>query len=353
MLTTALLAPVAGSLAARISLRTVMLSGAVLTTCGYVLLSVAPSYPIYLLAFGLLIGPGFATAVVLPPTLVTRWFAVNSGRVLGIVATPLTTAVVPLIATWTLRGFGLAGTYRALAAMTALAAVSCLFIVDHPPGVANLIAKQSAGLSCARVLPERPMTMLQMVRRLRYWALILPAIAATAGTMILTAHTVPLFQSWGMSLAVAASLLSVQGVAGMFGTVFFGWLADRIGGVTAMLVMVAAAAGLWLILLLKPPLMVTAPLVGLIGFHAAGVVPVLALMLSEAFGRENFSRAYGLMNLISLPFSVLCIPAAAMIFARTGSYEGAIAAEAAFLALGAALLLAGRRGTVPAVASPS
>jgi hypothetical protein len=41
--------------------------------------------------------------------------------------------------------------------------------------------------------------------------------------------------------------------------------------------------------------------------------------LSEGFGRENFSRAYGLVNLINLPFSVVSVPAASMVYARTGS----------------------------------
>ena len=349
MLSIALLAPVTGLLATRLSLRTMMIFGALLSAAGYVLLSVASSYPVYLMAFGLLVGPGFATAVVLPPTLVMRWFAVNSGRVLGLIATPVVNTIVPLMAAWTLRDFGLAGTYRVLAAMLAFAAVSCLFISDAPPRLASRAAGPDAGTPPQSPLPERLLTMMQLIGRFRYWALILPAIVATAGSMILVAHTVPLFRSWGMSLALAATLLSVQGFVGMFGTAFFGWLADKIGGATTMLVMVINIAGLWLLLLLKPPFMVTVPLVGLIGFHAAGVTPVLAVMLGQAFGRDNFSRAYGLMNLISLPFSVLCVPAAAMVYARTGSYAAVIVGEAAALALGAALLLVGRRSGAPAL----
>jgi MFS family permease len=121
MVGTALLAPVAGMLATRMSLRIVLLIGTLLTTSGYLLLSAAPSYPIYLLAFALLLGPGFAVAVVLPLTLVSRWFKFNSGRVLGLVAAPIVVTVVPLIASWTLQNFGLAWTYRVLAAMAAMA----------------------------------------------------------------------------------------------------------------------------------------------------------------------------------------------------------------------------------------
>ena len=66
--------------------------------------------------------------------------------------------------------------------------------------------------------------------------------------------------------------------------------------------------------------------------------------LSECFGRETFSRAYGLVNLVNLPFAVVSVPAAAMVYAHTGSYAGAIVGQVAFLALGSVLVLFARRG---------
>ncbi len=347
LLATSLLAPVTGLLATRLSLRTIMLLGALLTVAGYLLLSVASSYTMYMIAFGLLLGPGFATAVVLPPTLVTRWFRVNSGRVLGFVSAPIVIVIVPLISTWALHALGLAGAYRILAALAAIAAVSCLFIVDQPPEFGSRDAAVAEG-TVSGAGPAQPIAMMQLLGSFRFWATILPAIASLIGSIILTAHMVPMFQSWGFSLALAASLLSLQSFVGMFGTVFFGWLADRLGGATAMLLVVIDSIGLWLLLLLRPPFPITAVLIGLIGFHGAGVMPVLGVMLSRAFGARNFSRSYGLMNLVNLPFSVLCVPAAALVFARTGSYAGAIVGEAAFLALGAALLLSARRMASPA-----
>ena len=49
------------------------------------------------------------------------------------------------------------------------------------------------------------------------------------------------------------------------------------------------------------------------------------------------------MNLINLPFSVVSVPAASMVYARTGSYAGAIVGQVAFLALGSLLVLSARR----------
>ncbi len=76
--------------------------------------------------------------------------------------------------------------------------------------------------------------------------------------------------------------------------------------------------------------------------HGAGAIPVLSVALSEIFGRESFSRAYGLVNLVNLPFAVVSVPAAAMVYAHTGSYAGAIVGVAVFLALGGLLVLLAR-----------
>jgi MFS family permease len=98
-----------------------------------------------------------------------------------------------------------------------------------------------------------------------------------------------------------------------------------------------------MLLLLHPPFAVMAVLVGLIGLHGAGVLPVLGLVLSEAFGRENFSRAYGITNLLTLPFSVACVPAAAIIYTKTGSYSGAILGQAVFFLIAVGLALSAQR----------
>ena len=59
------------------------------------------------------------------------------------------------------------------------------------------------------------------------------------------------------------------------------------------------------------------------------------------------------MNLVNLPVSVVCVPAAALVYTRTGSYAGAIVGVAAFLMLAAVLVFAiGVKGR-KAVAQPA
>jgi MFS family permease len=336
----ALCAPIVGVIATRYSLRLLMLIGAILSTAGFALLATAGSYPLYLLAYGLLLGPGMAIGVILPPTLVTRWFAVNRGRTLGIVCTPVVIALVPLISNWTLQSFGLAVSYWVLAGLSAVAVIANLFIVDQPPGAETNASKIDNGTQPAS---SDAVSVGGILRSPRFWALSIAAVSSMTGSIVLTAHMVPMAATWGYSTTLAATLLSIQSLSGIAGTVIFGWIADRIGAVNALALLVFDGAVLWMLLLLQPPIALTAILVGLIGMHGAGVLPVLGLVLSEAFGRANFSRAYGISNLLNLPFSVMCVPAAAIVYTRTGSYSGAIVGQVVFFLIATVLVLSARR----------
>lgn len=346
-LATAVFAPLSGVVAGRYSLRLAMLIGSVLTTAGFALLALTRSFPLYIIAYGLLLGPGLASVgVVLPPTLVTRWFTVNRGRALGLTNTPLAIAAMPLFLTWLLQSKGLAFAYGVLAGLSALCLVANFFVVDRPPGSAAQAASPAGhAASASTTASTAGVTVMQLLHSTRYWAVTIAAIASTTSSVVLTAHMVPLAQSWGFTPGQGAVLLSMMSLIGIIGTIAFGAIVDRLGGVLTLALIAFDCVVLWLLLLLHPPFLVTAALVGLIGLHGAGILPVTGTVLGDLFGRESFSRAYGIFNLINLPFSVACVPAAAWVYERSGSYSGAIIGQACFFVIGLILALSARRRT--------
>jgi MFS family permease len=94
----AILASVAGVLAARYSLRRLMALAGVLMFLAWLMLAFAQSYWLFLLSYALL-GPAMAIGgSVLPPTLVTRWFQRHRGLAIGIVHLPIVITIMPLAA---------------------------------------------------------------------------------------------------------------------------------------------------------------------------------------------------------------------------------------------------------------
>jgi MFS family permease len=154
--------------------------------------------------------------------------------------------------------------------------------------------------------------------------------------------------SWGFSPAQGATLLSMQTIGGLAGTLIFGWIADRLGGLLTLALLVFDCAILWLLLLLHPPFIATIALILLFGVHSSGSLPVTGKVISELVGRESFSRAYGIFTLFNLPFAFACVPLAAAIFERTGSYNQALLAQVAFFVVSVPLALFARRRVLQA-----
>jgi MFS family permease len=335
-LVSALCGPLVGTLATRYSLRMVMLIGSILGVLGFVLLATTASFPLYIVAFALCFGPTLSAGTVLPAALVTRWFVVNRGKALGFVCAPIVIGFIPLVTTWALQHYGIATTYLLLAGLGSISVIANLFIIDRPPGAAATPAAMASAQAGSVTIGE-------LLRMPRFWARTFGFAISAGMTVMLTAHMVPIGKSWGFSDGQSASLLAIQSVAGIVGTIAMGWVADRLGGVRTLMLLLVNDAILFVLFAFHPGFAATAAIAFLFGSQSAANVPIYGMALSQGFGRENFARAFGLAYLLTLPFSVLAVPYGALIFARTGSYSGAMLGGAAMFALVALFIFVTRR----------
>ncbi|PZQ57137.1 MAG: MFS transporter [Novosphingobium pentaromativorans] len=336
-----ILAPFVGVLIAKVSLRLLLLAGALLAAAGYVLLALTHSYALYLVAYGLFFGPALSLAgSVGPATLVTRWFHRNRGLALGVVHLPVVIAVMPWLLHKALDGMAPTTLYMAIGLVTAAILVPLsLLAVDHPPGQETV-----APVSRDRRTSDGSLSVAQLLARPRFWALCLAAVASMASSVMLGSLLVPMGESWGFTRAESAQLQSVMSLAGIFGSVMFGWIADRLGGGRSLALIGFNCALLWAILLFHPPFAVTAVVVGLIGLHGGGAIPTLGRGLSDSFGQASYSRGFGLNTLIGLPFIASSVIGSAKAFSLTGSYDPAIKAMTVFFVLAVVLGLYGATG---------
>ena len=111
---------------------------------------------------------------------------------------------------------------------------------------------------------------------------------------------------------------------------------------------------LWACLLFRPSFAALTLIIALIGMHGAGMVANLGRGLSDAYGTAVFSRAFGLATMLGLPLTVVVLVGSSRVFARTGSFSGAIAGVIALYAVAAALTwLAARRPAVGSFSTPA
>ena len=346
----ALLASVAGVLAARYSLRRLMAASGLFLSLAWVILAFAHSYWLFLLACGLFLGPAMATAgSVLPPTLVTRWFQRNRGLAIGIVHLPILIAVMPIAATLVIEHLGVTALFVALALLAAVTLIpASLALIEYPPSHAG----RASGADKKTTGPTPSFDVLQLIQSPRFWLLALAVGAPNTSSITLAAHLPAMGIAWGYAPTAAAALSSAMSILGMAGSIIFGFVSDRIGGMRTLALIAFNDAILWALLSMDFPYAVRALVVGLIGMHGAGAIPAISKAMAAAFGEASFSRAFGLASTATLPLQIAAVAGFGVTFQARGSYIVGILAMIGYFVVAAPLaIVADRSWRITSMAS--
>ena len=342
MIGSAVLGSVAGVLAGRFSLRLLLAVVSVLMAAAWVMLATTSSYAFYLIAYGVFLGPAMAVGgSVLPPTLITRWFNQHRGLAIGLSHLPVVITIMPLAAQYSIDHYGLQTTFLLLGAFAAVTLLPAAWLlIDHPPMQAEQERAQGV-VSHART-SDGAMSVWQLFANRRFWLLAVAVGAANTSSVVLGTHLVSMGKSWGIDATHAAGLASAMSLVGMGGSIFYGWLSDRIGGAKSLVMILLADAVLWSLMLLQLPYAGLLVVVGLIGMGGAGAVPSLSKAAADNFGAASFSRAFGLAATAVLPIMVGAVYGFGKVFHTFGNYQPAIIGMIVYfiIAVPLALLLA-------------
>ena len=345
----AILASVAGVLAGRYTLRRLMAVSGALLALAWLVLAFAHSYWLFLISYGLLLGPAMAIGgSVLPPTLVTRWFQRHRGLAIGIVHLPIVITIMPLAASLVIEHFGVTALFFALAAFAAVTLIpASLALIEYPHGHdPSQRGGETAAERMARGAPsaEPAFTVPQLLKNARFWLLALAVGAINTSSVVLAAHLPSMGVAWGYATTSAAALASIMSLVGMAGSIIFGFVSDKIGGARTLALIAFDDVILWLLLLMDLPYTARAVVIGLIGMHGSGAIPAMSKAMASAFGEASFSRAFGLASTATLPLMVAAVVGFGVVFQARGSYApGIVAMIAYFVVVIPLAIIAGRR----------
>lgn len=344
VLNNGLLASVVGWLVARVPLRRIMLTGAVLAALGYAGLSLAVSATQMVLCFALLIGPGVCLLGPIPCyTLVSNWYTSGQGRALGVVNMPILAMVLPILVTAMLPMVGMSGTFLLIALSYCLAVPLVLLVVDRP---ASQNVPPAGETAPAR--QERPFAA-PLLRMSAFWVTVIGSGLVMGAGVGKTAHLIPLLMERGWSSMAAATLLAISGGTGVVGSVVFGWIADRYSASGTLLVnalLQALVFGVLIVPVSYPLLVLDAVVIGACG---GGFVAAKGVLVSRIFGRDRFPQVMGLSATMTLPFLFGLSPLAGILHDWTGSYAMSVQAYIGGFVIAAAcfavLMPSERRGS--------
>jgi MFS family permease len=331
-----------GWVADRIGIRRTVLFGAVMIAAGLALSSTGSIWAIYV-GQGVLLGLG--NGAVFPPLLVyvSRWFDQRRGAALALISSGQYIAgmIWPTVFEETMARYGWQDTmlFYAVVCLVAIPPLALVFL--HPAPVAP-IADASSRRAAARrsVLGLRPNLVLGILSAAGFCCCVPMALPQS--------HLVAFCSDVGVSPTNSALMLSVMTGCAFVSRQFWGWLADRVGGLLMLICGEAcqtlAIAG-FLATQNEAGLFAVAAAFGL-GF--SGIVPAYVLIVRELFPSAEASWRVPTVLFVSMGGMAFGSWFAGALYDHFGFYGPAFAAGVLFnlanIALVGFLVLRSRSG---------
>ncbi|MFO0443167.1 MAG: MFS transporter [Betaproteobacteria bacterium] len=345
-----LILPLVGWLIDNVRLRPLILWGVVLQStslAGFGLMS-GNVWVYYGLCLLMILTASGASVLTLSK-LLQAWFDKAFGRALGILFAIGTVGSVmhPQIVRLVLEAAGWREAFFVMGAMSLMfGGLAALTLVREPPRAAAARAPAPSAAAVASV----PVSMRAFLSDRIWWMLALwnMTFAFAIGGIML--HLAPMMQDRGLTLAQAATALSIVGLGGFVGNLMAGWLVDRVSATRLARLFVLAPMAAAVMMYLGSGIAVAMAAAVLLGVFSGGDHSLSVFLARRYFSAETFGRASATQQLAVACGSGVSPWLSGVIHDRTGSYDAALAMSitAFALAAGAAWLLPESRGERPA-----
>ena len=279
-----------GTLSDRLGPLPVVLTGSIVIATSLALASRATSLLAFQFIFGVLVGGG--TAAIFAPMMatVTGWFDKHRSLAVSLVSAGMGMAPMtmsPLVA-WLVSHHDWRTSMQIVAVVVAAIMIPVSLLVRRAPALDAALAAQSDGAT-----PQAEMSLAQALRSPQFLILVLTnffCCATHSGPII---HTVSYAVSCGIPLVAAVTIYSVEGFAGLFGRIFFGFAGDRFGAkrvlVAGLLAQAFGALGYVFVRELGAFYAVAA----VFGFIYAGTMPLYSVLARENFPLRMMGTVIG------------------------------------------------------------
>lgn len=327
-----------GTLSDRIGARPVVLLAAVILLAGLTIASRSTDLLTFQLSYGILVGA--AGGAFFAPIMATTvsWFEKNRSLAVSLVS--LGTGVAPMVmtplASYLIGIYGWRSTMLMIAIGAFVIMVPAAMLI-RKPGMSPAIEAEELP---AEIADKNPAGMLETLAR--------PQFIVLAATFFLCcgAHSGPIFHTvsyaviCGATPLAAASIYSVEGLAGLFGRLFFGLAADRLG-VRRVLVggLVLQAVGIYSYIYVSE-LTDFYMLAMVLGMAYGGVMPLYAVLARDYFRAEVMGTVLGAATLTSCLGMALGPIGGGWLYDTYGTYHWLYIASAAVGLAAAAMALA-------------
>jgi MFS family permease len=307
-----------GSLSDRFGTRVVVLAGAVLLAGSLALASFAKSLLAFQFVYGVLVGGG--TGAIFAPLMacVTGWFETRRSLAVSLVSAGLGMAPLTMtpLAGWLIRSHDWRASMLIISGIAAIITIPAALLIRSAPALANTGAAPVAVADSGQELSRS-----QVLRSPQFIILLLTNFFCCATHSGPIVHTISYAVTCGIPLAVATTIYSMEGLAGMAGRVAFGLLGDRFGAKHVLVVGLLVQAFGTLGYLAARELETFYTVAAVFGFIYAGVMPLYAVIARENFPLRMMGMVIGGMAMAGGLGMATGPVTGGLIYDRFGSYS--------------------------------
>jgi MFS family permease len=284
-----------GWLADRIGIRRIVMFGAVMIAAGLAVSSIGTIWALFI-GHGLLLGL-LGNGAMFPPLLVyvSRWFDRRRGTALALIASGQYIAgmVWPTVFEHAMAGYGWQTTMLAYGVVVLLAIPPLALVFLHPaPEQAQFGEADRAGRNRASVLGMRPNLVLGILCAAGFFCCVPMALPQS--------HLVAFCTDVGVAPTTSALMLSVLQACAFCSRQFWGWVADKFGGLVTLILgsaCQALAIGAFLLTKSEAGLFAVSAAFGL-GF--SGIVPAYVLIMRDLYPSSEASWRVPMVLFVSM-----------------------------------------------------
>ena len=335
---TAFIGPLEGYLIDRFGPRTMMFLGVPVMGVGFLILSVAPSFTVFVvvLFLGVIIGSsiGFGSPIT---TAVANWWHRHRGRAFGIMWLGISAGaiLVPLV-NQLIEQFGWRWAVRVMGVLVLLLGLPTAAIMRHrpeqygmlPDGDVATVPKEEPheGEPSAPLHSQRPpdgareFTLVQALRSAAFWYFSLSYGLRIGVTSAVGINIFPLVQSIGGTTHQAGLIFLVHGIFSAPGRLFLSWAGDYFNKRFLMaglfLLLAVCVFGIGQVTSLPALFIIYVPY----AVSWGGLSALPQSFQADLFGRQHYATIRGASAPMQSVFSLIAPPFATLIFERTGSY---------------------------------
>ncbi len=333
------LAPFIGGLVDRFGARVVLVTGGLVVAVGCLYLSMAQALLGFYAAFTIVRIADQGMIKIGASVTAGKWFYRYRGRAMGFVhfGGSFGMIVMAPMVQWVISGWDWRTAWVMLAAvMLCVGVIPCALLVRRQPEDLGLpidgIAESSrTGAGAGPERDEREYQLREVVRTPAFWLILGALFVASTATSGIGLHLVPHLTQQGLSPAAAVGAVSVMALSGAGAALLAGAVSERVQAkwvLTGLFVLAAVSMG---VLARADTLAETYLFAVLQGLVGSGVNTVAPVMWASYYGRRTLGSIFGMSRAAQVVGFGVGPLGSAILYDRTGTYQGAFL----FLAIGA------------------